>query len=77
MSGRQRVPTAAAHSWGLLNAGAMCLSHCTPPPLTLCSPLPPTAPGCRREGVAKVGDVGMAKIMAGDYVTGVVGTLAW
>ncbi|KAL4419698.1 hypothetical protein ABPG75_006796 [Micractinium tetrahymenae] len=30
-----------------------------------------------RDGTAKVGDVGMAKIMAGDYVSGVVGTLAW
>ncbi|KAL4437815.1 hypothetical protein ABPG77_005727 [Micractinium sp. CCAP 211/92] len=30
-----------------------------------------------RDGAAKVGDVGMAKIMAGDYVSGVVGTLAW
>ena len=29
------------------------------------------------DGTAKVGDVGMAKIMAGDYVSGVVGTLAW
>ena len=30
-----------------------------------------------RDGTAKVGDVGMAKIMAEDYVSGVVGTLAW
>ncbi|KAI3425130.1 hypothetical protein D9Q98_008902 [Chlorella vulgaris] len=30
-----------------------------------------------RDGTAKVGDVGMAKIMAGDYVSGAVGTLAW
>ena len=37
-----------------------------------------TSPSLRRsEGVAKVGDVGMAKIMAGEYVTGNVGTLAW
>ena len=30
-----------------------------------------------RDGTAKLGDVGMARIMANDYVTGVVGTLAW
>jgi serine/threonine protein kinase len=30
-----------------------------------------------RDGTAKIGDVGMAKILAGDYVTGVVSTLAW
>ena len=30
-----------------------------------------------RDGTAKVGDVGMAKIMAGDYVSGVLGTFAW
>ena len=38
------------------------------------------APRCGapcRDGTAKVGDVGMAKIMAGDYVSGVLGTLAW
>ena len=43
--------------------------HLTPP----LSTLPPLC----RDGTAKVGDVGMAKIMAGDYVSGVVGTLAW
>ena len=37
---------------------------------------PQFAVACR-DGTAKVGDVGMAKIMAGDYVSGVVGTLAW
>ena len=31
----------------------------------------------RRDGTAKIADVGMAKILARDYVTGVVGTLAW
>jgi len=31
----------------------------------------------RRDGTAKVGDVGMAKILQGGYVSGVVGTLAW
>ncbi len=35
--------------------------------------LPP--PG--RDGTAKIGDVGMARILAREYVTGVVGTLAW
>ncbi len=30
-----------------------------------------------RDGTAKIGDVGMAKILAREYVTGVVGTLAW
>ncbi|PRW33901.1 serine threonine- kinase [Chlorella sorokiniana] len=30
-----------------------------------------------RDGTAKLGDVGLSKIMAGDYVSGVVGTLAW
>lgn len=30
-----------------------------------------------RDGTAKIGDVGMAKFLAKDYVTGVVGTLAW
>eukprot|EP00887_Chlorella_sp_A99_P003887 scaffold11.g3887.t1 len=30
-----------------------------------------------RDGTAKIADVGMAKILARDYVTGVVGTLAW
>lgn len=37
---------------------------------------PACSPSCS-DGAAKVGDVGMAKIMAGDYVSGVVGTLAW
>lgn len=35
-----------------------------------------TRPACR-DGTAKLGDVGMARIMANDYITGVVGTLAW
>ena len=30
-----------------------------------------------RDGTAKLGDVGLAKIMAGGYVSGAVGTLAW
>jgi len=30
-----------------------------------------------RDGTGKIGDVGMAKILARNYVTGVVGTLAW
>ncbi|KAI7837018.1 hypothetical protein COHA_009096 [Chlorella ohadii] len=30
-----------------------------------------------RDGTAKIADVGMAKIMNQDYVTGVVSTLAW
>ncbi|GAB4815748.1 hypothetical protein N2152v2_002794 [Parachlorella kessleri] len=30
-----------------------------------------------RDGTAKVGDVGMAKVLAMDYVSGVVSTLAW
>lgn len=30
-----------------------------------------------KDGTAKIGDVGMAKILAREYVTGVVGTLAW
>lgn len=37
-------------------------------------PLPP----CCSDGVAKVGDVGLAKILhQGDSVSGYVGTLAW
>jgi hypothetical protein len=34
---------------------------------------------CGREGIAKISDVGMAKIMAREYsgITGNVGTLAW
>ena len=44
-------------------------------PIPLHAHLAPCFP-CR-DGSAKVGDVGMAKIMAGDYVSGVVGTLAW
>jgi hypothetical protein len=35
------------------------------------------APPSSRDGTAKIGDVGMAKIMNRDYVTGVVSTLAW
>ncbi|GAB4814550.1 hypothetical protein N2152v2_001596 [Parachlorella kessleri] len=30
-----------------------------------------------RDGTAKIADVGMAKVLQRDYVTGVVGTLAW
>eukprot|EP00887_Chlorella_sp_A99_P007439 scaffold2.g7439.t1 len=30
-----------------------------------------------RDGTAKLGDLGMSRILANDYVTGVVGTLAW
>jgi serine/threonine protein kinase len=30
-----------------------------------------------RDGTAKIADVGMAKFLARDYVTGVVGTLSW
>jgi hypothetical protein len=30
-----------------------------------------------RDGTAKIGDVGMARILAREYVTGVVGTLSW
>lgn len=30
-----------------------------------------------RDGTAKLGDVGLAKIMAGGYVSSTVGTLAW
>ena len=46
-------------------------------PLT--SPTRPTAavPARHRDGTAKIADVGMARILARDYVTGVVGTLAW
>jgi serine/threonine protein kinase len=32
---------------------------------------------CCREGLAKIGDVGMSRIMTKDYITGTVGTLAW
>lgn len=36
------------------------------------------APGhARRDGTAKIADVGMAKVLNRDYVTGVVSTLAW
>lgn len=45
------------------------------PPSERCRP-PPRPPSCS-DGTAKVGDVGMAKVMAGDYVSGVLGTLAW
>ena len=37
---------------------------------------PPTH-ACGRDGTAKIADVGMAKILNRDYVTGVVSTLAW
>jgi Protein kinase domain len=30
-----------------------------------------------RDGTAKIGDVGMARILAREYVTGVIGTLSW
>jgi hypothetical protein len=43
-----------------------------------CSDGRPAAPH-RRDGTAKISDVGMAKIMAREYsgITGNVGTLAW
>lgn len=31
----------------------------------------------RSDGTAKVGDLGMARLMAGDHISGAVGTLAW
>lgn len=30
-----------------------------------------------RDGTAKLGDLGMARLLSDQYVTGVVGTLAW
>lgn len=44
--------------------------------LLLSQTLPCSVSSCR-DGTAKLGDVGLSKIMAGDYVSGVVGTLAW
>lgn len=32
---------------------------------------------CCRDGTAKVADVGLAKIMNRDYISGVTATLAW
>lgn len=34
-------------------------------------------PSHHRDGTAKLGDLGMARLLADQYVTGVVGTLAW
>lgn len=61
-------------------AAAHCLAvHCLT--CSVCcpwrSPLPVLLCAARRDGTAKVGDVGMAKILQGGYVSGAVGTLAW
>ena len=43
------------------------------PPTPVCGPHPPPC----SDGTAKLGDLGMARLMSANYVTGVVGTLAW
>ncbi len=69
----------AATPVGCQPSAQTCFHGCQAHPLPY-QPLPRfvlfCAP-CRRDGTAKLGDVGLSKIMAGDYVSGVVGTLAW